>query len=285
MLPWLAVSAHATDTDALTVTSIALTTYTTAALVHEGLGHELGCVIGGGRPTGFSVANADCAGLETPGGHRWLEAGGSTANLAAGIGFGGALWAAPPKDGAAYYHLWLQTIVNLQQAGGYLMVGPWVPVGDWGTEGFLRDVRHPLPAQLALSTAGAALTFATVPLANGLGKPLFGGDRKRGLTLALVPWLGGSTMVVTGSLLNRAGPQYAATAAASTLFGTVFLAYVPLLFHDDVFVPGRPWEGEHLAISRQPGWWVVGGLAAVSAVAVFGPGLGDYPRPHPLDPR
>ena len=202
-----------------------------------------------------------------------------------GVSFGASLWAAPPDDGAAHYHLWLQTVVQLQQAGGYLMLGPWVPVGDWGDSGFFRDVDRPIAGKIAVSAAGLALTAGTIPLAHGLGKPLFGGDRRRLVALTVGPWLGGSALVTAGSLLNRAGPEFAASAAASTFFGTVFLAYLPLLFADPAFEPGAPHVGPLKPIERKPVWWVVGGVAAVGAVAAFGPGVGRYDQPHPLDPR
>ena len=186
-----------------------------------------------------------------------------------------------------YYYLWLNTVVNLWQAGGYLMVGPWLPVGDWGSGGFLQDVHSPLGAQSALSAAGAGLTFATIPLAQWLGKPLFGVDgtsSRRGTLLTLLPYLGGGTVVVAGSLLGRAGPEFAATAAVSTFAGTLFLAYLPLFFGDEFWVPGEPHQGSVKSIARKPGWWVVGGIVALGGVAILGPGIGEFDRPHPLDP-
>jgi hypothetical protein len=164
------------------------------------------------------------------------------------------------------------------------MVGPWLPDGDWGDDGFFRDVERPLLGKVAVSAAGLSLTAATVPLGHGLGKPLFGGDRRRLTALTVGPWLGGSALVVSGSLLNRAGPSFAASAATANLLGTVFLAYLPLFFSDPAFVPGAPYQGPLKPIRRQPAWWVVGGLSAITAVAVFGPGVGNYPQPHPLDP-
>ena len=57
------------------------------------------------------------------------------------------------------------------------------------------------------------------------------------------------------------------------------------VFSDPVFVPRGRSKGDPLPIRRQRGWWVVGGLVAVGAIAAFGPGIGAYPEPHPLGPR
>lgn len=117
--------------------AIAATTYATACLLHEGVGHQLFCGAGGGRPQGFSVANAGCLGADSPSGHRW------------------------------------------EQAGGGMMVGPWLSVGDWGDSGVFRDVRRPLAGKIAVTTAGLLLTAATILIRHGLGKPLVGEDRQR----------------------------------------------------------------------------------------------------------
>jgi hypothetical protein len=272
------LAAAAPDPDPLTVTAIAVTTYTTAALLHEGVGHEGGCLLGGGRPLGFSTVVAGCD-ATTPGQNRWVSAGGAASNLMFGAGFGATLAFAPPRNGAMYDFLWTQTVVNLWQGTGYLMVGPWIPVGDWGTGGFLADIRRPLPAQIGLSAAGLAGTFAVVPLANHLGKPLFGSAGSatgRGRTLTILPYVAGATFVTATGLLCRLGPEYAVSGAVANFAGTLFLAYLPLFFSADVFVPGKEYTGERLVVEREPVWWVVGGIAAVTAVAVFGPGVGAF---------
>jgi hypothetical protein len=275
------------QTDFPTVLSISLATYVSTALLHEGLGHQTGCALQGGQPLGFSTANAGC----DPGGLFFDEVGGALVGNGVGaLATGIPLVVAPPtKNGAAYYALWLHTLVNLQQIGGYMMVGAWIPVGDWGPGGALSELDNPLPAQIALSATGLAITAATIPLAHHWGKPLFGDDMVRSQSrrrmLTWTPWLAGSSLIVGSAFLNRAGPEFAATAAFANFAGTLFLAYLPVFFADDVFVPGPKSGKQPLAITRQPVWWVVGGIAAVGAVAAFGPGIGQYPEPHPLAPR
>ncbi len=277
------------ETDVPTVLSIAAVTYVGTSLVHEGLGHEGGCLAAGGSPAGLSLAVAGCDGALSGGGARLVSVGGATANLAVGGGLAAGLALAPPDDGAAYFALWLGSLVNLYQAGGYLMVGPWVPAGDFGSQGALRGVAEPLPWQLGLSAAGLGLTAGTLFLGNRLAEPLLGADpderASRQWSLTLGPYLLGSGLVTASSLLGRVGPAYAASAAVATFAGTLFLAYQPLFFSDDFFYPDaskRPARGK--PIERRTLWLAAGATAVVLAVGVFGPGVGPFEEPHPFVP-
>jgi hypothetical protein len=278
------------ETDIPTILSIGAASYTLAAVVHEGLGHGAGCAIGGSKPSGVSLALAQCdeRGM-TPGGVRWLTAGGAGANLLAGTAFASTLLLAPPKDGNAYYFLWLSSVVNLYQTAGYMMVGPWIPVGDFGTDGFLRNVRSPLPAQIGISALGAGLTAGTLFLGNKLAEPLLGDEpgvrSKRMWTTTLLPYLAGSTLVAGSSLLNRDGPGFAASAAIANFAGTLFLAYTPLFFKSDTFHPWREPGSRAMSMPRNPLWIAIGVATAATAILVLGPGVGPgFKDPHPFDP-
>jgi hypothetical protein len=230
------------ETDLLTVLAIGIDAYTTAALLHEGLGHELGCAIGGDRPRGFSTAVASCDVRDmTPGGKRILLAGGAAVNLITGAGAATALALAPPTDGASYYFLWLSSAVNLFQAGGYLMLGPWLPIGDFGTKAFVEDLDPRLPWQIGLSALGVAITTTSLFAVNALSEPLLGSDpavrSHRRLALTLWPYLVGAGVVSLSGLLSRAGPEFAVSAAVANFAGTLFIAYIPLFFGSDFFYP------------------------------------------------
>jgi hypothetical protein len=288
------VSVRDVETNVPTVLAVSAAVYTSAALLHEGFGHQMGCWAAGRRPIGFSTANAGCDPdtplLDAMGGALF---GNGLGALATGI----PLLLEPPKDGATYYAFWLHTLVNVQQIGGYMLVGPWLPVGDWGDAGVLASVRprQRLPWRIGLSAVGLGITAASIPLAHGLGRPLFGDDMKAGQArrrlLTWVPWLAGSSLIVGSALLNRAGPQFAISSGIANFAGTLFLAYLPVFFADDAFAPKRQKTLRSgpptrvLPIRKRPAWWVIGGIAAVGAVLVFGPGVGRYDEPHPFVPR
>jgi hypothetical protein len=103
--------------------------------------------------------------------------------------------------------------------------------------------------------------------------------------LALVPYAAGASLVTLGSTLNRAGPEYAVSAGIANFAGTLFFAYLPLFFYDEVFIPGPERDVTPVPVIRSRAWTVVGAAVAVGAVAAFGPGVGGgYPEPHPLWP-
>lgn len=291
---WLWAMAGAADapeepleTDLPTVLAVGATAYVAGALIHEGLGHGGACLAVGGRLRGVSLANAGCDGI-TAGQGRLVAMGGALGNTLMGGASAAWLLARPPSDPATRAFLVLHTAVNLQQAAGYLTVGPWLPVGDWGTGGVLAGVERPFAAQLGLSATGVALSFGSVMLTHHLAQPLWGRgageSRGRMWALTLAPYLLGSSLVTFSSLANRAGPEFAVSAAVANFAGTLFLAYIPLFFRDEVFRPGSPRDVRPVRRLRSRPWAVIGTLAAVGAVAAFAPGIGSYDRSHPLDP-
>lgn len=285
------IGAVAVEHDLLTNVAIGVSAYTLASIIHEGLGHESGCALGGGVPTGFSLAVAHCntAGM-SPGGLRTLSFAGPAASMLAGTGFATSLLLTPPKDGHLYYFTWLSAMVNLYQGAGYFLVGPWIPAGDMGTAGFLQGVQPRLPAQVGLSALGLGMTIGTLVLGNHLAEPLLGDEpdvrRRRQWSTTWVPYVAGSVLVTGSSLLNREGPGFAASAGIATFAGTLFLAYVPIFFSSDTFYLSRPAGRPALDLPRSPLWIALGTAAAAAAITVFGPGVGSgFDNPHPLVPR
>jgi hypothetical protein len=280
----------APETDALTLVGASVFVYGATALLHEGVGHGLGCAVGGGTPTGVSLAVAQCdrAGM-SDGGRRLEKIGGAGVNLLAGSALATSLLLAPPEDGSTYFALWLASVVNLYQTAGYLMVGPWVPPSDFGTEGALLGADPALPAQLGLSALGVGMTAGTLFLGNALAEPLLGDDPavrddRRWMT-TMVPWITGATFVTASSLANREGKEGVVAAAMANFAGTLFLAYTPLFFADDTFYPARTAGSRALSIERDPLWIALGAATAVAAVTTFGPGVGSgFENPHPLLP-
>jgi hypothetical protein len=277
-------------TDPLTVVGASVFVYGATALLHEGIGHELGCAIGGGRPTGVSLAVAHCdqAGV-SDGGVRIEKMGGVATNLLAGTALTSSLLLSPPDDGNTYFAMWLASVVNLYQAAGYLMVGPWVPPSDFGTEGALIGVDPALPAQIGVSALGLGLTAGTLFLGNALAEPLLGDeptvrDDRRWMT-TLVPWITGATFVTASTLANREGKEALVPAAMANFAGTLFLAYTPLFFSDDTFYPARRAGMRALPMEREPLWIALGTATAITAITVFGPGVGSgFENPHPIAP-
>lgn len=279
--------APASELDLWTVSSIASLVYFTGQMDHEALGHGGMCLATSGDLQGVSTSVLGCEDSEGLG-YRLVAAGGTIADFAVGAGLATSLYLSPPEDGSTYYFMWLLSAVSLFQAGGYMMVFPWVPdAGDWGSDGVFRNVEPKLAWQLGVSAVGLGLTFGAIPLLNHLLEPLLGDGADRGSRrgwMTLLPYALGSTLITSGALLNRAGSGLGAfSAGAATFGGTLFLAYMPLFFDDDFFVPGGRQPGSGKPIPFSTGWVTAGAIAAVAAVAIFGPGIGGgFDEPHPL---
>jgi hypothetical protein len=283
------------ETSWLTVASIGVTTYFVSALIHEAGGHGGACLLVDGSITHVSTSFAQC---DRPGGglslleHRAVAAGGTSAQFLVSGATLSLLWGDPPKSGTSYYAMWLLSAVNMLQGAGYLLVGPWLPVSDWGTDGVLKGSNPSLPWQIGVSALGLGLTFASVFVLNRLLEPLLGpepGQRmSRRRVLAWLPYLLGSTAVVAGSLLNRLGPDKPVgiiSAATATFAGTLFLAYLPLFFNADFFRIGPKSESDPLPIPVSGPWIAAGAVSLAMSLLVIGPGLGSgLPQKHPLSP-
>ena len=288
---WLGGAAEAAEmpeTDIPTVMAIGATTYLVTGLIHEGAGHLGACGIVGGTAMGMSTGVADCDWSDVGlGGRRTVALGGVAANLTFSLSTMTSLLVNPPKNSREYFALWLFTSINLLQGVGYPLVSVWTPIGDFSTNAALEGVKNPLPWQISLSLASGGLLFASIPLMHQLGKPLFGDDksyRRRLFLLTVVPYLTGSTLLTLSGLLFRDTPLMAISTGVANFAGTLFLAYLPLFFYDDFWIPGKKWTEPAKPIRRSVPWLVVGSVAVVSALTIFGPGVGKFDNPHPLDP-
>ena len=277
----------ASELDLWTISSVASLTFFTAQMDHEAIGHGGACLLTGSELLGVSTSVLGCE-EDSDLAHGLVSAGGTVADFAVGASLATSLYLAPPDDGTTYYFMWLLSAVSLLQAGGYMMVFPWVPdAGDWANDGVFRGVEPKLAWQLGISALGLGITFGAIPILNALLEPLLGDaeDRdSRRAWMTLLPYALGSTLITSGALLNRAGAGLGAFSAGSATFGgTLFLAYLPLFFDDDFFRPGPRTDAAGKPIPFSAGWVTAGAIAAVAAVAIFGPGIGGgFDEPHPL---
>jgi hypothetical protein len=111
------------------------------------------------------------------------------------------------------------------------------------------------------------------------------GRGKRRWVLTLVPYLTGAAALSLSTILDRDNHgQLCGSPAIATLAGTLPLAYLPLFFSNDVFIPGGRTDRPPLPIVRSGPWIATSAVVALGAVAVLGPGIGPgYTSPHPPD--
>jgi hypothetical protein len=259
--------------DSITVVAIAAIAYTSANLVHEGLGHGGATLLVGARPTMLNATffNYDEA-TASPAAQRLISAAGSLVNLAVGL----PLLAIVPRVRSTRwrYFLWLFAAVNLLTAFGYLLYSGIAGIGDWS-----RVIDGLAPAwffRSGLIVTGAVLYFIVAPrLLMPPLDPFLGRDAgarvSRARTLALLPYLAGSVALGLGGLMNPLGPHVMLISGIAAGFGgTSLLAWYPT-------IPRKPGPGtpaSPLGIPRGAAWIAAAAAVLLVFVFVLGPGIG-----------
>jgi hypothetical protein len=259
--------------DRLTIAAIGMIAYLLANVVHEGLGHGGACLLVGGRPLALSSAwfDGDLAGV-SPWGVRVVKAGGTVANLVVGLGLLGLLRSRRAWSGHWYYFVWLATVVNLFQGGGYLLVSPLANFGDW--KGFILGLEPSIAWKLGLTAIGLAIYAATLFVAVRRLEPLLGRDagrrKARARWLCWLPYgFAGAFVFSVAAALNPAGKIFMLTSAAAHLGGTAWLVWTPAWIN--AARPGTP--DPALSLARHYGWLAAGGVALILCVFVLGPAI------------
>ena len=269
---------HKDAIDVPTVIAIAALAYTTANLVHEGLGHGGAALLVGARPQMLNAIffNYDEAGVSRAA-QRVIQAAGSIANVLVGLpllALSGRVRSTPWR-----YFLWLFAAVNLLTAFGYLIFSGIGNIGDWAH--IIDGMEKPFLLRAVMAVVGGVLYFVVAPrllmpaLDPFLGR-VAGVRERRARTLSLLPYCAGALALILAGLLNPYGMVLVLiSAAAASLGGTSLLAWYPA-------IPRPPAEGTPeppLGIPHSAAW--IGAAAAVLLFFIFvlGPGIGSVPPP------
>ena len=256
--------------DIIMVVSITIIAYLFAQIIHEGLGHGGMALLFGAKiiqvtntnlqydPTGISLSAS-----------RVIALSGTLANVVIGIF---ALWflrMPSIKSANMRFFLWLFGTINLFKGFGYLLI-TFAPIGDW------HDVAEGLPSQtlwmIGLTMLGAVTSLGTFfyaawTLDEFVGK---GTDRRRrAFTLTLFPYLIGGTINVLATIIGLGVTIYTFTGALATFGGTFLMVWLG-------FAVGRPRPNtplEPVTPIRDTGWLIVGVVATMFYLVLFGSGL------------
>jgi hypothetical protein len=253
--------------DVWTVIAIAMVATVAADLIHEGLGHGGACWLTGGHALGISSVYFDCD-RET----RWVAAGGTIANVAAGV----LCFAASRRVRRAArlrYFLWLSMTINLLAAGGYFLFSGAANIGDWAE--VIRGLHPAWAWHAGLLVIGvisypAIVWFALLELRPFLG--MQGAERlRRARRLTQIPYFADGIVSCLAGLFNPVGMVLVAISAAAASFGGASgLAWMGLLLRGPRV---RSTELQMPAITRSWGWIIAAGILVVVFVAVMGPGF------------
>jgi hypothetical protein len=142
--------------DALTVVAIGVMAASLAAVVHEGLGHPLGCIAVSGRVRLVTSIYFRCAGAKP-----FTDVAGPLGGLVGGLAALAAL-RFTPVTGRMRLFLFALASIDLLWFSGQLAEQAALVKDDWA---FLaRDLQWPTPVRLGLAAVGALIYVATLRL-------------------------------------------------------------------------------------------------------------------------
>jgi hypothetical protein len=259
-----AVSVQASD-DVLTVVAISFLAEMLSDVLHEGLGHAAVALLTGAKSGVLSTVA-----WSSEGDSRLVAAGGTLANLAAGLVFWIVLRRVTRGSVRLRFFLLTSVAFNLFAGTGYFFFSGVTNFGDWAA------VIDGLPAhwlwRSLLVVVGIASYFGAV-LVAGAGLVRYVGvarnDLRRLRRLTWIPYFSAVVLLGVAGLLNPIGIQLmwqsALPAAAGAHSGMLWLmCYIPR-----GAVPERGSEG----IGRSYGWIAVAVGLSLVFVFVLGRGI------------
>jgi hypothetical protein len=251
--------------DLLTVCAMSLVAEFIANVLHEGLGHAATALLTGAR-SGVLSTVAWSSDFNS----RLVVAGGTLANLAAGLLFWIALRSAARASVRLRFFLFASLAFNLLAGTGYFFFSGVTNFGDWA------EVIAALPAhwlwRSLLVVAGTASYFGAVLLAGAALVRYVGVPRnatRRLLKLTLIPYFSAVFLLCASGLLNPLGIQLmwqsALPAAAGAHSGLLWLRY----YIPRKTIPERPSDG----IARSYAWIIVAVALSLLFIFVLGRGI------------
>ncbi|MGH9685361.1 MAG: hypothetical protein ACRD4S_17340 [Candidatus Acidiferrales bacterium] len=258
--------------DGLTVIAIAIIATACASVIHEGIGHGGACLLTNGHPLALSSVFFNCQREE-----RLVDAGGTIANVVAGLLFFAASRCVTHSTRVRYF-LWLSMTINVFEAAGYFLFSGVANIGDWAA--FIKGLQPPWLWHAGMAVFGAVSYFLVARFAMIEMRPFLGSNReersRRARKFNFTAYFAGGVLSCIAGLFNPVGMILIAISAAAASFGgTSGFLWMGLLLRGRQIPPG---DFEMPPLTRSRGWIVVGALVAVAFIAVLGPGLKFQPR-------
>ena len=254
-----------TNDDALTVTAISLLAAMLADVLHEGLGHGALALITGTQ-SGVLTTVAWSSALDS----KLVAAGGTLANLAAGIVFWFALSSAKRASVQLRFFLLTSAAFNLFAGTGYFFFSGVTNFGDWAV--VIADLPAHWLWRTLLVIVGMAAYYISV-LVVGIGLVRYVGvprtEQRRLRKLTLIPLLLGGTPVGCRRTFepdwDSVGLAIRFAGCGSAHSGLLWLRY----YIPRKTIPERGSEG----IGRTYVWIVLAAILSLVFIFVLGRGI------------
>jgi hypothetical protein len=258
-------SVSPTNDDALTVCAISLLSGMLADLLHEGLGHGAMALMTGAQ-SGLLTTVAWSSTFDS----KLVAAGGTLANLAAGVIFWIALTRTKRSSVQLRFFLLTSSAFNLFAGTGYFFFSGVTNFGDWAV--VIADLQPHWRWRTMLVVIGIAAYYVVV-LVIGTGLVRYVGvprtEQRRLRRLTLIPYFSATLLLAAGGLLNPIGIQLvwqsALPGTAGAHSGLLWLRY----YIPRKTVPAVGSEG----INRNFVWITAAAILSLVFIFVVGRGI------------
>src|ERR1700678_3490578 len=193
-----------------TIVSIAVIASGIATLLHEGLGHGVTAWFRGAIPTELTSNH-----LSTLRPDRWVDAGGTLANLIVGA----ACLLASRKSGDranTRYFFWILAALNLLPGAGYFLFSGIFGFGDWNE--VIRDLPHQVALRIGMTAFGAALYVLVVRLLAVTIRP-FVPERRAYNTVGRLPYYAAGLFSCAAGAMDPLGLKLLFVSTIPAAFG------------------------------------------------------------------
>jgi len=241
-----------------TIISMAVVAAGITVLLHEGVGHGVTSWLEGGVPTELTSNH-----LSSLHEDRWIEAGGTLVNLAAGML---ALLATHLAGtcGSLRHFCWLLSAHNLFSGAGYFLFSGVFGFGDW--QQVIAGLPHQAGLRTAMAVFGAVLYFLVAWLLAVAVRP-FCSIRADYNVIGRMPYLASCIFSCTAGAFDPLGIKLLLVSTIPAAFG----GSSGMLWLDGL-IP-RPLPKSRLVVPRRPAWWIVAAVFAVAYIVVLGRGI------------
>ena len=244
--------------DKATIISMAIITTGVAVLLHEGVGHGVVAWLRGDVPTQLTSNH-----LSTLHPDRWVDAGGTLANLAAGAL---ALLGARAKGMRANqrYFFWLLAAHNLFPGAGYFMFSGITGFGDW--QEVIRGLPHETAWRVGMTIFGVGL-YVEVARWLALAIRPFCAQRSSYNTVGRLPYLAACLFSCAAGAFDPLGLKLFLVSTVPAAFG----GNSGMLWLDSMMPRVAP--KEPLVVCCQKAVWIAAVLFAIVFIATVGRGI------------
>lgn len=241
-----------------TVVSMAIVAVGISTLLHEGVGHGVLSWLRGGVPIELTSNHLNSLHED-----RWIAAGGTLVNLAAGLLALLASHAAGARTHLRYF-CWLLAAHNLLSGAGYFMFSGVFGFGDW--QEVLDGLPHYAALRTAMAIAGIALYVLFAWLLARAVRP-FCPTRASYNVVGRLPYLAACIFNYLAGAFDPMGVKLLFVSTIPAAFG----GSSGMLWLDG-FIP-RPLPAEPLVIERSRAWWIFAAIFGIAYVVILGRGV------------